>query len=51
MAMYTQAIYWFTVAMNTQCQETINAIPYEVVFGVSPSSEPVSELRIIEEQG
>ena len=39
------------VAMNTQYQETIKAIPYEVVFGTSPSSEPVPELHIIDEQG
>ena len=43
--------YLFTVTMNTQFHETINAIPYEVVFGVSPSSEPVTELRLIDEQG
>ena len=40
-----------TVAMNTQYQETIKAVPYEVVFGISPSSEPVPELCIMDEQG
>ena len=37
--------------MNTQHQETIKAIPYQVVFGTSPSSEPVPELCVIDEQG
>lgn len=44
-------ILYYTVAMNTQHQETIQAIPYEVVFGISPSSEPVPELYIMDEQG
>ena len=40
-----------TVTMNTQHQETIKAIPYQVVFGTSPSSVPVPELCVIDEQG
>ena len=44
-------IYIFTVAMNIQFHETIKAIPYEVVFGVSASSEPVSNLQIVDGEG
>ena len=35
------------VSMNTQCQASIKAIPFEVVFG---SSEPVSDLTVINEE-
>ena len=39
----------FTVTMNTQNHVTLKATPYEVVFGLKPSSEPVQDLMITEE--
>ena len=39
----------FTVTMNTQNHVTLKATPYEVVFGLMPSSEPVQDLMITEE--
>lgn len=35
--------------MNTQNHATLKATPYEVVFGLKPSSEPVQDLIITEE--
>ena len=35
--------------MNTQYHDTIKTTPYQVVFGVKPSSEPVSALTVIED--
>ena len=35
--------------MNTQYHDSIKTTPYEVVFGVKPSSEPVSALTVIED--
>jgi len=35
--------------MNTQCQASVRAMPYEIVFGIKPSSEPVSDLTVINE--
>lgn len=35
--------------MNTQNHATLNTTPYEVVFGLKPSSEPVQDLIITEE--
>ena len=34
--------------MNTQHHDTIKTTPYEVVFGIKPSSEPVSALTVID---
>ena len=39
----------FTVTMNTQSHATLKATPYEVVFGLKPSSKPVQDLIITEE--
>ena len=36
--------------MNTQCHASIKAMPFEVVFGIKPSSEPVSDLTVINER-
>ena len=36
--------------MNTQHHDTIKTTPYEVVFGIKPSSEPVSALTVIEDE-
>ena len=36
--------------MNTQHHVTITTTPYEVVFGIKPSSEPVSALTMIEDK-
>lgn len=35
--------------MNTQNHVTLKATPYEVVFGLKPSSEPVQDLMITEQ--
>ena len=35
--------------MNTQKHATLKMTPYEVVFGLKPSSEPVQDLTITEE--
>lgn len=35
--------------MNTQCQASVRAMPYEIVFGIKPSSEPVPDLTVIDE--
>lgn len=35
--------------MNTQLHSTIKTTPYEVVFGIKASSEPVPSLKVIEE--
>ena len=35
--------------MNTQLYSAIKATPYEVVFSVKASSEPVSSLKVVEE--
>ena len=35
--------------MNTQLHSTIKATPYEVVFGIKASSEPVASLKVVEE--
>ena len=40
----------YTVSMNTQHHASIKAMPYEVVFGIKPSSEPVSDLMVINER-
>ena len=37
------------VSMNTQCQASVRAMQYEIVFGIKPSSEPVSDLTVISE--
>jgi len=42
--------YYCTVTMNTQSHETIKTTPYQVVFGLSPSSEPVKGLCVAEEE-
>ena len=34
-------IFIIIVSMNTQCQASIKGIPFEVVFGIKPSSEPL----------
>ena len=36
--------------MNTQHHDTIKTTPYEVVFRIKPSSEPVSALTVIEDE-
>ena len=38
-----------SVTMNTQLHSTLDVSPYEVVFGLKPSSEPVKELIVVEE--
>ena len=35
--------------MNTQNHATLIMVPYEVVFGLKPSSEPVQDLTITDE--
>jgi len=35
--------------MNTQLHSAIKATPYEVVFGIKASSEPVPSLKVVEE--
>ena len=35
--------------MNTQLHSAIKATPYEVVFGMKASSEPVQSLKVVEE--
>ena len=37
------------VTMNTQLHSATKTTAYEVVFGIKPSLEPVSALRIVEE--
>ena len=36
--------------MNTQHHDTIKTTPYGIVFGIKPSSEPVSALTMIEDE-
>ena len=38
------------VTMNTQNHSTLNTNPYNVVFGIQPSSEPVPDLTVAEEE-
>lgn len=40
---------FYTVTMNTQNHATLKTSPYNVVFGIEPSSEPVSELTVGED--
>ena len=42
-------LYNHIVSMNTQLHASIKAMPFEVVFGIKPSSEPVSDLMVINE--
>ena len=35
--------------MNTQLHSAMKATPYEVVFGMKASSEPVPTLKVVEE--
>ena len=35
--------------MNTQLHSAIKTTPYEVVFGMKASSEPVPSLKVVEE--
>lgn len=35
--------------MNTQCQASVKAMPYEIVFDIKPSSEPVADLTVVDE--
>ena len=46
---YTCFNQFYIVTMNTQLHSAIKATPYEVVFGMEASSEPVPSLKVVEE--
>ena len=45
----TFVVVFNPVTMNSQLHSAIKVTPYEVVFGIKPSSEPVPALNVIEE--